>query len=433
MTEYTAQVVIIGAGIAGLGAARRLRKKGVKAIVLEASPRMGGRIHTDHSLGVPVDLGASWIHGIKKNPLHAFATKHDIPQCISRYDNIAMFDASERLSKKTQRQAIDFLDWMYDWISKLHAEHNAKDPDISVAQAIHNDLNRRKDLGLRHIHILDWAFHCLAADEGATLDQLSLRAFEDDNPYRGKDVLMTQGYEPLINILAEGVDVRLEHVVERIHWEDEHVTVHTNQGTITARTALITTSLGVLKKNDIAFTPPLPEQKQAAIQNLDMGILNKVVLRFKKPFWPKNKLFFAKINPPYSSASTILNLLPLTNSPILVGFTAGAMSAQNEEKDDHIHVAHMVQDLRTCFGEHAVPSPNGSIITRWQSNPYTHGAYSYIPPGGRGSDRLELGAPVHNLLFFAGEATSLDNPATTHGAWIEGRRAATQILGTLFP
>jgi monoamine oxidase len=422
------EAIVVGAGIAGLAAARRLDKRGWSVTVIEARDRIGGRIHTDDSLGVPVDLGASWIHGIRDNPLYKYATRHEIPFAPSDYENLRLFDDEGALSEEASREARRVEWWLYEWIEELYEAHPPDRPDVSVASAMGADIIRRDGLPwIEDERIFDWALEQFIHEEGIEPSEISLQRWEDDDPYEGGDVLMTAGYGPLLEKLAEGIDVRLDQVVERVRYDEEGVELHCASGEVfRGRAAVVTLPLGVLKAGDVTFEPPLPAAKRAAIERHGMGVLDKIVVRFEEVFWPSEVEFLGKLTEPHRGLSGALNLAAYIDAPILVGFVGGKSARRHEAREDDAVVADFLEDLRYCLGEE-IPEPEEVLITRWDRDPFARGAYSHKPVGGRSEDIETLGAPVASRLFFAGEHTCFDNYATAHGAFIEGRRAARAL------
>jgi len=204
------------------------------------------------------------------------------------------------------------------------------------------------------------------------------------------------------------------------------ITVITEQEEFTAEKAIITIPLGVLKKGSILFEPDLPENKKSAIQKLQMGILNSVVLKFPKIFWPTNYsgMYFTC---PELDFRCFTNLNYLQQEPIITGRVSGDQAQMLEALDDKKLVEKAMFGLRKAFG-HTIPEPSQYLITRWGKNPFSYGSYSYIPIGATGTECDVLAEPIGNRLFFAGEATHREYPATTHGAYLSGIREAERVI-----
>ena len=169
---------------------------------------------------------------------------------------------------------------------------------------------------------------------------------------------------------------------------------------------------------------------QGAIERLGMGCLNKIALRFEEAWWPKARHGLAKHSPPFVGGAFVLSLMPFLKEPVLVGFTTGRPGLEAESLSDEETVERFLEGLRACF-DVSIPDPVATRVTRWGSDPFAQGSYSHIPLGASGEDRDALGRDVEGRLWFAGEAVSRDNPATVHGAYMTGRKAAKRIRKSL--
>ena len=419
-------IVVIGAGIAGLACADELSRRGQEVIVLEARARLGGRCKTDTSLGAPVDLGASWIHGVEHNPLMRLARRYACDVEPMPYQDLALYDGSGKLSDEVRDEALSFEGKLESWCERLCHRHPKRSADISIAAALAQDLDRRGDrVKLKEPRIFDWALYLKGLNEGADLGDLTLRYHEDDAPFEGGDVLFKRGYEELIDELAAGLDVRLEEHVERVERHDEGCRVVTRRGVFEAERVVVTLPLGVLKRGDVIFEPPLPETTLRAIEGLKMGMLEKIAVRFERAFWDDHAVL-GKLSGPYRHAGWMLNLNRVLGEPILVGFVAAPQRVTIQRERDEEILNAFLGDLHACFGD-AVGRVEGYVVTRWIDDPYARGSYSYIPVGSSGVYRDDLARPVEGRIYFAGEATERDHPATAHGALISGQRVAEMI------
>lgn len=425
-------IIVVGAGISGLACAAALRRGGEEVIVVEGRDRIGGRIWTDHALGVPVDLGASWIHGHRHNPVMQLARRYRIPVIESDYTALAAYDGSGRLPNAVADELGELYEWLYEWAEKLCYKHPKHQPDLSVASAMAFAMQRGTRIETRDPRALDWTLCSIAMSEGIDLGQVSLRYFEDDDPFEGEDYLFQNGYEELLERLADQLDIRLSHVVEAIEVRDEveggkRCRVLTDRGALEADEVVVTLPLGVLKRGEVRFSPELPEGKQRAIDELGMGCLDKIAVRFEARFWPKEAQVIGKLSAPFRHLAWALDLERVTGAPILVGFMGGEDAVEAEALSDEALLERFLQDLESCFGE-KVRRVEAFKVTRWMADPFARGAYSHIPVGASGLFYDALAAPVDEALYFAGEATCRDQPATAHGALMSGERAAEEIL-----
>ncbi len=420
------QILIIGAGIAGLGAALRLRELGYGVIVLEARDRIGGRILTDRSLGVPVDLGAAWIRGTEGNPITDLATRYKAAIVPNDRSNNILYDASGMRVSDADAGALD--DTFTDLFNAARDAADATGDDASVDDGLNRALTGTL-LGLNQQQGIDWERAEIEIATGAPLAALSLRAYGADAVFDGGDALFPDGYDAVVRELAKGTDVRTGQIVSRIEYGQGGVRVFTNRGEFTADRAIITVPLGVLKAGRISFAPALPEAKTQAIQRLGMGLLDKIVLRFNRVFWDADADYLNYIAPTRGDWPEFVNLAPAVHMPVLVALRGANTARDAESRSDADLVTDAMRVLRMMYGND-VPDPTGALVTRWAADPFALGAYSYVPVGVSNMEYDALGASVAGRLFFAGEATVRDYPATVHGAWLSGLRVAEAIGDT---
>ncbi|MFW6197643.1 MAG: flavin monoamine oxidase family protein, partial [Myxococcota bacterium] len=194
-----------------------------------------------------------------------------------------------------------------------------------------------------------------------------------------------------------------------------------------AEASVITLPLGVLQRAPELFEPPLPETKRTAVAGLGMGVLDKVVLRFPGVFWPEGYEHLGQAEAGMDDVGAFSNLVHHGRGPVLVGWMAGAQARALEACGQDVVVEHALRTLRRMFGR-AVPEPEATWVTRWAADPFACGSYSHLPPGLDGSTYDALAEPVGRRLFFAGEHTHRAHPATTHGAYLSGLRAAREVM-----
>jgi monoamine oxidase len=244
----------------------------------------------------------------------------------------------------------------------------------------------------------------------------------------GGDALVPGGFDTIVNLLAEGLDVRLNSPVSRIAYNDFGVTVTAAGERFDASYVIVTVPLGVLQAGDIEFQPPLPRVKRTAIERLGMGTLNACWLRFPQAFWPEDAHLLGYISERTGEWSTWLSLTPLTGAPVLCGRNVGSVARELEALSDEEIVASAMRVLRAIYGDD-IPAPEASVVTRWASDPFARGSSSYLALGSTPDDYETLSDPVGGRVLFAGEATNPEYPSTVHGAYLSGLRAAGQIAG----
>lgn len=424
-----ADVLVIGAGMAGLAAAKKLREAGKRVIVLEARNRIGGRIYTHPTWkDAPLDLGATWIHGDgASNPIASLARSIGARLATTSYDSMEAIDTD---GTKLGTAATDHIKALQGELEAALAKAQEFNYDQSVRAAAYKGLNyaNRSDSDKRRI---DYLINSTVEHEfGGDANKLSTWWYDNDTAYPGGEALFVDGYKVLIDHLADKLDIRLEHVVSNIsHSASMGVSVTTDQGVFTACHAIVTLPLGVLQSGAVTFSPALPAAKKTAITKLGMGNLNKCYLRFPSVFWNNDVdwLEYIQSSAQYGQWAEWVNCARLTGQPILLGFNAAAYGEAVEDLTDQEIVDGAMDTLRKMYGN-AIPAPTDWTITRWHSDPYARGAYSCNLLGSTPEMRDDLAANVAKRLYFAGEATEKVRFASVHGAYLTGMRAANEIL-----
>ncbi|MCI0585200.1 MAG: FAD-dependent oxidoreductase [Planctomycetes bacterium] len=424
-------VIVIGAGVAGLGAARALHDAGLDVVVFEARDRIGGRAYTRDVGGVPVDAGAMFVHGVVDNPLAALCDALGIGVEPTGFGPIPVYDAAsggwvEGGFLQLMMATRDFEDRIKELAAALPA-------DASVRDGIEAFLGEADELSEDQRRYASFALTQLLIEilESGPPDTMSLRAYVE-SPYQefaGGNHVVPGGYGRVVDALARGLDIRLNEPVSRIAHDASGVTVSTPSGDLRGSHAIVTVSVGVLKARKIAFDPPLPASKLAAIGRLDMGNLEKVILRFEEPFWRKHGAAFLYIAETPGEFPGFTDWTDAAGAPTLVCLYGGRSARDVLDKWEDEEIApRAIQALREIFGAD-VPDPIATHVTRWRDDPWTLGSYSYLPIGSSSEDMRELGEPVGGRLLFAGEATEPLLYATVHGALVSGLREARRIAG----
>lgn len=417
----SASAIVIGAGAAGLMAARTLQRSGKSVIVLEARDRIGGRMDTSDALGVPIDMGASWLEGARGNPITGLAREFGMKR-VRVGEWLALYSDRRRWPNSQQNRA--WRTYRSAFRKALAWGERMPDNDVSLARgfAVTGNPVDGMDAGTR------WYLRSEVEDEyAAAADQLSLWYFWEDGEFGGQDAMFPNGYVQLADGLAEGLDVRLGAAVTHVDHGASGVQVHAADGTVyTAERAIVTVPIPLLR--EMSFNPVLSAKQRAALASLGMGLMDKVALRFPKRAWPKGPDYFGLAHNPISPVAEWWNLTRVTGKPVLVGLTAGAGADWVEANDDATVAGRVMKDLRQQTNWR-LPDPEGVAIKRWRAEPWTQGSYSIRPPGATMADHRRLGeSPPGSPVLIAGEATDPVYPSTVHGALRSGRRAAIQVL-----
>lgn len=413
------RILVVGAGLAGLSAARVLRDAGRNVTVVEARSRIGGRIHTSRVWpDLPMDLGASWIHGQRGNPLTALAREAGARVVATRYDAAILKDANGRDIDPDLRGAERIL-------RGALAEADRKSRDLSVLDALEASSGwRGADAGLRRL-VLYLVNSTLEQEYGAPARQLSAWYGQEDAEFGGQDALFPGGFDQIAAYLARGLDIRLSAEVTGI--APGHVRL-ADGGRIDADVIVCTLPLGVLQSGRIRFAEPLAQDRVAASRSLRMGLLNKCWLRFDGIHWPDDVDWIGWLGPRPGLWGEWVSLARTLRAPVLVGFNAADAATEVESLSDRDTVAAAREALRSMFGS-GFPAPRAAQATRWGQDRHTFGSYSYNAVGTRPSTRAELAGPDWDgKIWFAGEATSARYFGTAHGAVLSGRAVARDIL-----
>ncbi|KVH97550.1 Amine oxidase [Cynara cardunculus var. scolymus] len=424
-------VIVIGGGFAGIAAARALHDASIQVIVLESRNRVGGRVRTDYSFGFPVDLGASWLHGVcKENPLAPVIGRLGLPLYRTSGDNSVLYDHDlesyalfdmdgNQVPQELVSQVGKTFEAILEETNKVREEFIE---DMSIHQAISIVFERNPKL--RGFLIRCCSGTCVEWKAGLLQmlrQYLSNAGTRHEELLPGGHGLMVRGYLPVINTLAKGLDIRLGHRVTKINRRKNGVKVTVENGkTLFADAAVVAVPLGVLKSNTIKFEPRLPEWKEEAIADLGVGIENKIVLHFDRVFWP-NVEFLGVVAETSYGCSYFLNLHKATGHAVLVYMPAGQLARDIDKLSDDAAANFAFIHLKKILPDASAPIQH--LVSRWGSDINSLGSYSYDAVGKPHDLYERLRIPVDNL-FFAGEATSTDYPGSVHGAYHTGLMAA---------
>lgn len=420
-------VLIIGAGAAGLAAATQLRAAGKTTLVLEAAGQAGGRARTSRPAflgGAWLDEGAAWLHMAEQNPLVAEAQTRGVP-LREAFGNPSRMFIGGREASAADHEAYEAAEAA--WFERVFAHPKA--PDVPLAEAI-GPFRQQNPFAPT---IEAWEAGLIEASDARFLSLADFCL----NQLEGSNMMAEQGLgQLLLDMLAESAgDIRLNCPATRIDWSGKRVRVETGQGVVEAGSVIVTVSVGVLAAERIAFTPALPVRTAQAIADLPMGLLSKIVLRSaagdRLGMDGPTQLFrcLEKLGDPFISF-----IAWPRNTDHVIGFVGGE-TAWSLARDPAAALAFarevwrdmLGQEADRIFGEHG-------ITTDWGTDPHHLGAYTYARTGAT-TARTTLAEPLAGgRLVFAGEACRTDGMAgTVGGAILDGRRAASIVMAQQEP
>ena len=413
MSADETDVLIVGAGVAGVAAARSLRARGLSCLVLEAKDRIGGRAYTD---ATGFDHGASWLHQSNDNPLTAFAEALGFETLDHDKLRQRLLFTEGRFATTAERGAFAAAEDRFWRVIEAAAADGAPDRPASDAAP----QGGRFDALVAH-----WEGAQICAAE---LSRMSLHDFAA-TALDGPNLLLRRGLGTLVASLAEGLPIRLSAPVTRLDWGGSGVEGSGAFGRIRARAAIITVSTGVLAQASITFTPGLPAQTQDAINALPLGLLTKLSFPITPGTLPEFGPF-ASLRRDISGPGDrpISWIARPFGAPVMLAFIGGSLAWELSRAGKHAAEAHARAEFARVFGAEAARALGPPIITDWGEDPHFLGSYSHAIPGAQAARRV-LAEPLGNgRLIFAGEACHPRFAATVAGAWLSGEAAAQLIL-----
>ena len=420
-------VIVIGAGISGLAAARKLQKNGFNVSVIEAKNYIGGRIKTDVFNGIKLEMGSTWIHGQIDNPVGDIIKKQGGKLVLSNFKPEIYYNKDGEEFNINKRIIIG------KFYHKLKAfKKNKNDASVLqvwnmfVSQSLSNKKIYTPELIANLLHIIKYDFETEVGDD---LSKISAQQWDEDGKIYGGDHVVLGGYERVTKFLSKGLNIILNTPVKEVKDNISYVKITTSSSSeYIADYVIVSVPLGVLKNNSISFNPAFPEKKQNAINTLKLGNFLKTWLVFENNFWTNDESisFFTKhIFDNFFNPSAVIDHSKNLGGPILLAMHAGK-DAENILKLTKSQIAERAYDtLKKAYGNKAtVPTVYQSS---WHNDQYTNGSYSYIPVGGKISMFDDI-AESYGRIHFAGEHTYGKFHATTHGAYWSGKRSAMEII-----
>ncbi|MEM7561903.1 MAG: FAD-dependent oxidoreductase [Pseudomonadota bacterium] len=415
--SQTADVLIIGAGAAGLSAAKQLAKEGLSYIVVEGSHRIGGRAYSEEiAPGIWFDLGCSYLHQAETNPFVEIADDLGIELGKAHGD---MFDY--------ENQRV-----YHNGVAIGPEKHHAYQAYMKEShRLIEESAERGEDIPVVDLINLDHEFapllmHSWSETSTRDIDEMSsmdAAVFED-----GGDYPVRNGYGNLVAAWGADIPVSLNTPVTKVDWDQHQVIVETSKGNLSGRAALVTVSTGILGAGNIDFAPGLPDWKMEAIQGVPTGTENKICLYFDRDvFGPEGRGFYNVFNDNGDSGDFEASVMGQNTS---ISFVGGRFAIWLEKQGQQAAHDYAVDRVAEVFGNDIRKHVTRSIATAWNTEPWTLGSYSCALPG-QAHQRRALARPLDDKLFFAGEATTVGDQSCCHGAFRSGIRAAKEITQVL--
>ncbi len=405
----TPDVIVTGAGGAGLTAAKELLKSGHTVLVLEARDRIGGRAFTDSSLGPPWDRGCSWLHAPDANPWVAYAREQGFEPTVDQSPS-HVYRGTHRMSGAE--------------MAGLRAVSERIEHELDAAGR--RGLDVPAEAALTQATLAD-AWYPMAMAEMTSWEGIEPANFSllDQHQFlfAGDDMLVARGYGALLAHYARDLPVRLRTPVSRIRWDARGVTAETPAGALSARVAVVALPSSVIAAGPVIFSPHLPVPVLQAHHDLPLGLMNKVALRFKRNVFPSERNEHWRLR--RDDGRGMSYQTRIAASHVCVAAAAGRLAYELEAAGEAAAIEHALGELVQMLGNDIRRHFDRGAATAWSSDPYARGSYSHCLPGRFGARALLTGS-VGGRIVFAGEHTEQTAYGTLHGAHLSGLRAARE-------
>ena len=413
-------ILIIGAGVAGISAARYFLAHNIPFKMIDASHRVGGRAYSEaYQSGGWFDLGCSYLHEGEINPLVPIAK--DLGFVLGNGDRFKIDHwLMQQDGKGFNRDVLDgYIAYGNELYERISAFNGAVSEDVSLASL----MDFSSPYAAIHTHLMA-GLNASDADDQSVSDYLNVN--------NGKDYPVLGGLGRLVKTIAADLPVILNCKAEKITHSKNYVHVETNKGTITANKVIITASTGIMSSGMMNFSPALSPTYQDAFVQLKCGTLNKIGVALK-PEATEGLADGWHVNfPGPTSKEEILASVDIIvgEHPQAVIFAGGSFGEYLERQGRKAMIDYANQCLTDLFGASIKSIIADHITTAWHTEPWSLGAYSYAVPGGSPARQI-LSEPIDQMIYFAGEAISINHYGTCHGAYLSGLRAAKDCVKSL--
>lgn len=404
-------VAVIGAGAAGVAAARRLRTAGVSVLMIEARGRLGGRAHTISTAHGAIDLGCEWLHSADRNPLVGMAQKLGFDIETEKPNWGA--HAGRNFAEAEQAAFRAASETFWDALEKAHDEGIADRPASTFLPP-----------GGRWNALIQTISTYYNGTELENVSIVDLGRYEDT----GLNWRVAEGYGAMIAAAGADLPVVFDCPVSTIDHSRATIKLETAKGAVGAKAVIVTIPTSLIARETVNFTPALPD-KVAAAHDLPLGLADKVFFEILgETDLPKDGHAFGSTD----SIETISFDIRARGLPLIEGFVGGEFARRLEKEGRAAQEAEARRQFAFAFGSDVLKQLRFVEATAWDIDPFSRGAYSHALPG-NADQRAVLAAPVDDRIFFAGEACSRHRFSTAHGAWETGISAAENYLSTRHP
>jgi monoamine oxidase len=411
-TPTNPDVVIIGAGIAGIEAAKRLHDEGISFVVVEANNRIGGRVHTNNDIfGVPFDTHAHWVNYPSANPLIRYGKNNGFD--VYRDPRVSKSFVGKREATEEEYKDIDKTYKLFNQKIKTSA-YSVSGDDDNARTALGEDFFKRP-----------WGY-TVASNNGVWSMAQNSRDYSPKdwwNSEGGGQHFCREGYGTLVAHYGQDVPVSLSTWVSEIDWSGDGVKVVTSKGNIKAKAAILTVSVGVLANNRIKFTPELPVEKQEAIDGIDMAVMNYIGLQFTDDVFGYGADVY--VDQQQHDENGVGYMANMSGTNLVYSYVGGdqAKALENEAMD--VAIAYSLDGMKSMLGNDIEKEFIKGFATTTGKIPFWDGACSTAKPG-RQPMRAVLRQTLADKLFFSGEACSPSRWGSVDGGLNAGKSSAAQ-------